>query len=76
MSAKRLKDLIMTVVDVAQNRTIKFTEEGGLLYRHFSEEGVDDESIEETSDDDFIVLHTPSPRGSTRKNLANEMAAV
>lgn len=63
VSAKRLKDLIMSLVDVAENRTIKFTEEGGLLYRHFSEEG----SVEETSEDDFVVL-THSPRTSN-KNL-------
>mmetsp|Transcript_2407 Transcript_2407/g.4996 ORF Transcript_2407/g.4996 Transcript_2407/m.4996 type:complete len:861 (-) Transcript_2407:23-2605(-) len=65
VSSKRLKDLIMSVVDVAENRTIKFTEEGGLLYRHFSEET--DASLDETSDDDFVVL-THSPRGTSKKD--------
>ena len=80
VSAKRMKDLIMTVCDVAQNKTIKFTEEGGLLYQSSislaKDDGEDDSDkdeacIDETSEDDFIVLHSPRSKSRIREIRSN-----
>ena len=57
-SSRRLKDLILAVLDVDRKKTIKLTEQGGLLYA--SEPIIEREG--EGSDDEFIVI--TSPRGT------------
>eukprot|EP00519_Triparma_laevis_P015356 CAMPEP_0182491142 /NCGR_PEP_ID=MMETSP1321-20130603/722_1 /TAXON_ID=91990 /ORGANISM="Bolidomonas sp., Strain RCC1657" /LENGTH=824 /DNA_ID=CAMNT_0024693401 /DNA_START=93 /DNA_END=2564 /DNA_ORIENTATION=- len=60
VAAKRLKDLISSIVDVRGGRTIKFTEAGGLLYDNTpeSQPSIFDTDLEE----DFVVLHSPKTR--------------
>jgi hypothetical protein len=52
-SSRRLRDLIMAILDVDQKKTLKLTENGGLLYAM-------EAPIERESDDEFVVITSPS----------------
>lgn len=75
VAAKRLKDLISSIVDVLGGKTIKFTEAGGLLYDNSDPTvsggvpvgGVNRLDTGQVDRDDFVVLH--SPRTTLVKNL-------
>ncbi|GMH50272.1 hypothetical protein TL16_g00729 [Triparma laevis f. inornata] len=75
VAAKRLKDLISSIVDVRGGKTIKFTEAGGLLYDNSDPTvsggvpvgGVNRLDTGQVDRDDFVVLH--SPRTTLVKNL-------
>ena len=51
VGAGRIKDLILTLVDVGKGRTIKFTEAGGMLY--------DGGGEEDEEDGEFVVVGSP-----------------
>ena len=64
VAAKRLKDLISSIVDVRGGRTIKFTEAGGLLYDNTpeSQPSIFDTDTDHITSEDFVVLHSPKTR--------------